>query len=893
MLWPSPGSSTAPSAERALILPKLSTVALGTQASFRVVTLFLDGGFASHGEDVIWDSSDPGVAVLVDAGGGSFLAVGYGLATISATVGGQRSEAEMVVSAGRTDVDGDLADWGSVTWQGALPLGFAKIQTNYPGGEEWSTRELAEGRLFSSANAVGVNGISFRPGPVGLLLGVRTSTPVDGPVKFWVRLWSDEFGVSRLLQFPAGSVSGAADLEYRVLGAIPAGNFAVGRDGLEILIPWESLSMSPASLSTVYSLEVTFVRDGTTSTGDQFMEVLTYATQTSPRATYTSERLEEDRIHVAFEPEYPEPGDTLQVDVSYLGIDGTLWPLLGAKSRPLSNSCVDIRGIRVSSDGEAQLAVEWGTFVLERVVEVVEMRQTKVSELEASVDASALPAVVTWSLRDTASRVTRIGWILAADPRMEEVLAFAGPWTTTQSSPAACILSRDPIRCSAIADTTNGVRYWYANEVAPLTFETGEEISLDATRFPGELPEHDWQQEFGAGAGWDYVTANVLPLIRNSPTRCRFVASWPGVYRLRYGDSIVDVTVQMARPRPLSVRGLLFPDSYEAWDAEHYVGSDGYDWAMGYARDLGANLVAVINAAHYTTLSPTPNIEFLDVCYALTEGELSALTGAAAEHELSVMLQEQLCLGPAVSETPDLDAVHQLLASQGPAWCDAWAAEMTSYCIGQAAIASEQGIEWFVPLWNGLPNSATLPGYLELVKEVGRRYSGEVGYMRHSYGESIDFSKASLGFFMPFISTEGGGFPERPFADSCNPTIDEIRERIFEFLDRVRADIGPSIERIQVIVGLGALSCDGQYGFKHADVYPRDLMDLAEQAMYYEAFFEAVYATPWIDGVMLFGPSWFPNLEFAGEDHFSNHDFTLKPAEEVVRLWFPVFEGDQ
>lgn len=873
----------------AAIAPSYPVLQVGAQQELRILEGYPLGGVRVISDDVTWTSSDRAVGDFDLSSPSLFNAKSPGTTIVMAVVGDVMLETEVCVYTERAAVDGDLADWEGVTWCRVPEALFSgkPIEIHIQGQGRVDAISASESKLFPDPEGIHTQGIAIRYTLEAVEIAIRNWLRIDPSVGIWISFHFYDSSLDRMLLLPQGDVA-APGQSFAEVGADIPMEYAFGVSALEIVIPWSKLGLKPSMMRGLKDVVVTFHEPPDSAGEAEFIELVNYKV---PSRFATNTSLDPDSV-ITLVAEGSTwavtPGSQASWTFSLLDGAGLLREIRDYELVPVSNCTQTGNNLSPVSDGTMAFEISWNG--MSRAVEALALSTgTDSDAVGLRYVRDEMPLEVSLYLGARSAAEFRRHWLVRRTMTLEEVLGFAGPWDGSAEYTHTLTSNRDALECVVLLEGPRGVRY-LVEKSFELPFEVGSSIRLNATPLQVDR-QRDWVQVFGGPATWEYVTGNPVQLMTGPTGEVSFVPDWPGVYRFSIGGKFVDVLVSMESQRSLEVRGLIFPDYYGEWDRSHVVDQATFEWAAQHALDLGANTISIVNFAHFTSIRPLPTLEFIDMSFSLNQSELADLVGTCDDRDLGFILSIGQSAYPFITGIEPTD-VWAAIGSASYSWWKRWFSEFGAVAVEQARIASTLGIDRFQVLEDRGQSLTYTSECEQLLSDVREVFPGAVGSMSYRYGLEKPEFYGNLDFFMPYVATFGG-FPISRLPNPREPTIGEIRSRMLEYFAAIKRALGSEVDSIDVFPVLNVCSVDGQNRFQYAEPLPVNQMDLNEQVLYYEAFFQAVYQTPWIDGVIVRGPTWFDEVDF-DKDYFDTYAetlFTGKPAEDVVRLWFSIFGG--
>jgi hypothetical protein len=315
--------------------------------------------------------------------------------------------------------------------------------------------------------------------------------------------------------------------------------------------------------------------------------------------------------------------------------------------------------------------------------------------------------------------------------------------------------------------------------------------------------------------------------------------------------------------------------------AKHRGMSYAHAWRraeqIGYGTPASLESLRRLKALGVTWISITPfgfqrtphdvAIRWSPSRFSETDERLRAVTRQAHGLGLMVMMKPHLWLRPPAWVG---DVTHR----DEESWAT-WFASYRAFLLHYVELAAELGIEALC-VGNELDRTvAREREWRALIAEVRQRFPGVVTY-------GANASQAGIVPFWDALDYIG--------VSAYYPLVDEPTPDKASLVD-AWTPIAADLERLSARWGRRVLFTElgyrsAAYGaWRHWELARDAPVDLATQALAYEAFFEAVWPRPWFAGVYWW--KWFSHLADGGP---GDNDFTPKgkPAEEAMAAGFAV-----
>ena len=445
-------------------------------------------------------------------------------------------------------------------------------------------------------------------------------------------------------------------------------------------------------------------------------------------------------------------------------------------------------------------------------------------------------------------------------------------------------------------------------EIIRVEGEVNESIALDAMEIFGvSAEEHGWTQRFAGMDDLQYMSNHEMTIGGSENSTAYVNVTYPGVYRVELfadGETYEMELKATKVGRALELKGLNFIDLFgTTGNPEFNIHPDDpecFEKALEHAFEgplrVGAEWVGMVPAAFYYQVDP-PLVQDNDTFLSMSDDDFyAAFVKGAHDRGLKVMETYQ--------QTGGLDFTEvdwQLLSEKenDPEWWSLWFDMWEEYTVRRATRAESFGTD---AILLDMYSEATLkpdvyPEYAgrwsELIHAVREVFSGQVGLNYINADERITFYK-ELDFIQ--ITYFGGLYTSRTYMlpDQRNPTIEElmaINDVMFEGIEYMMGG------KLPIYVVLTTGSSNGQNTAEDPEL--RSAVDFNEQVIYYEAFFTSLEKYDWATGIMTerwdfwdeyrrFGDEY--NIQYFAETTSASP--RNKPAEDVMALWFEVYQSE-
>lgn len=432
-------------------------------------------------------------------------------------------------------------------------------------------------------------------------------------------------------------------------------------------------------------------------------------------------------------------------------------------------------------------------------------------------------------------------------------------------------------------------------------------ISLDALEIFGITAENYlWAQKFAQMNDLQYMSNHKMTIMGRENSTAYVNVTYPGVYRVELIADGYTYEMELRATkigRTLELKGLNFIDLFgTTGNPEFNIHPDDplcFEKALEHAFEgplrVGAEWVGLVPAAFYYQVDP-PLVQDNDTFLSMSDDVFyEAFINAAHDLGLKVMETHQVTGGLDFTEDD-----WRLLSEKekDPDWWGLWFDMWEKYTIMRATRAEIYGMDAIIldMYAETTLNPDVYPEYAErwteLIHAVREVYSGQIGLNFINADERLTFYE-ELDFIQ--ITYFGGlyTFREDAIANVQNPTMEEIMAINDMMFEGMRYMLGGKIP-IYVLLTVG--SSDGQNTAE--DPALRTATDFNEQVIYYEAFFASLEKYDWATGIMTERWDFWDEYRRFGEDYNIQYfDETNsasprnKPAEDVVALWFEVYQS--
>jgi hypothetical protein len=303
--------------------------------------------------------------------------------------------------------------------------------------------------------------------------------------------------------------------------------------------------------------------------------------------------------------------------------------------------------------------------------------------------------------------------------------------------------------------------------------------------------------------------------------------------------------------------------AYASWWAGEFADPEAA-YALENLAATGADWVSVVARNYQATVNSTA-IGLTQQCP--TDADLTAAVVKAHSLGLKVNLAFDLAL---IDTYFDLAEIGNGFTTE-PQWA-AWFSAYRTAALHYAALAQSLGVEQFC-VGNGLKGTTHRQAdWRALVAAVRATFGGSLTYSAREGEES------TIAWWDAVDHIGISGF--YALTNRYTPTVDELKAGWVPRLDLLQT-LADTWHKGIVFTEIGYRSING------ANRAPGDwkgsgTTDVQEQADCYRAFFEAVYAQPWLAGVYW----WFWSVDpFQGgcSTDYTPHD---KPAEAMLIKWY-------
>ncbi len=429
-----------------------------------------------------------------------------------------------------------------------------------------------------------------------------------------------------------------------------------------------------------------------------------------------------------------------------------------------------------------------------------------------------------------------------------------------------------------------------------------QSLTLDASSLFGVDTSEDiiWTQLMPEQNGRFYHSSHVLSFSNTTGTRVNVTAHHPGQYAVSLGEGSEDlrwsITAKQDDSPELAVKGINFIDLFGETGAPEFninpenptCREEAFMHAIEGPERVNANMVGLVSAVFINQIEP---LEFGD------GGNFLSLTD---EDFYAEMVEELKSRGFNVSETlsdsPGLElspeeneALRQ--RQETPEYLDEFFTLWEVHVVDRAERAERHGVDLFIPYLfaDYTMNPDIYPEYherwVQIFSSIREVYSGEIGFSvinadeRLTFLDEIDVLQITI-FGGLYTSREG--------------LINDVQKPTLEELIQITEDITWHHEELSQTVPIHYVitfaSSDGQNTSEDPEL--RGEMDLSEQALYYEAFFNAMNQ-PWVSGIISerwdYWDDWRRTADTPEAAYFDESTGSTprnKPAEDVVALWF-------
>jgi glycosyl hydrolase family 113 len=308
----------------------------------------------------------------------------------------------------------------------------------------------------------------------------------------------------------------------------------------------------------------------------------------------------------------------------------------------------------------------------------------------------------------------------------------------------------------------------------------------------------------------------------------------------------------------------------ESWRKGEYASAASDRTLAEIVQPSGANWLAVVVKCFQNTVTST-DIRCLSDQATATDDDLRHVIRRAHDLGLKVMLKphiDLLNLSNANSGRFDIN-----FRSDESAWL-AWFASYTQFITHYAALAQELNVEYFVVGTELEGTAGRIDQWRAVIQQVRRVYSGPLTYAALTYFEPLQIAwwddLDAIGIDAYYLVTL-----------SNNPTLTQMRlgwTPIVTYLSWLSSHWNKPI----ILTEIGYMSVDG------ANVLPGEWSiqsntDDQEQAIAYQAVFQAFQGQDWWKGIFWWSLSTEPNQGGPNDQSYSFHN---KPAEEILRYYF-------
>jgi hypothetical protein len=421
----------------------------------------------------------------------------------------------------------------------------------------------------------------------------------------------------------------------------------------------------------------------------------------------------------------------------------------------------------------------------------------------------------------------------------------------------------------------------------------GETVELDGTGssdLDGRITSYTWTQVFSSKTNLEYRTNNVADL--NSPVEglASFTPMWPGNYcfELRVADDSgasasarvhVEVTLDT---NPFSIRGM---DAFAYWDRS------GLDSFTPKRLDELATVYGVewIEFSPYWWMTDKhssevhPLGEWYPGCPGLTIKDADLVTLIELFHSkgLKVFLRPTL----------EFHNWSDWRGNLQPSDWQAWFSSYTQFILHYAKIAERTGVE-MLAVGVELKNSNRFTdNWRSIIGQVREIYPGLLTYsdsgLTWGLSEIRFWDELNVIGCSSYVPITGSG----PHWDTGLVALQDPTFQMFlRSIERAyMQNVLPVHERYGKPVLVAEAGCANYDGINlNPSLYDfrGKVPDNNEQVMYFEALFQVLSTKTWVTGVFPFVWAFKSDYNYQNEDWPISNDLRLKPAADVVRLWY-------
>lgn len=287
-------------------------------------------------------------------------------------------------------------------------------------------------------------------------------------------------------------------------------------------------------------------------------------------------------------------------------------------------------------------------------------------------------------------------------------------------------------------------------------------------------------------------------------------------------------------------------------------------------KQLGADAVAIIPIGYSFNIHHPEIIGYRGEDLTMTREHLVRVIADAKTRGLKVMLNPHLWIGVHWGVGEWRGRVVMQSEEDWERWFDQYRSFITYF----ARIAQETGVDLFCVGSELEGTTQAHPDrWRDLIREVRGIYHGPCTYSANWGGEfeTIEFWDELEYIGISAYFPVGAGDREARLAEAAT-----VRDR----LARLHAETGKPI----LFVEAGFQSQPGSGENPSQWTWKTDApVDLEEQVLNYEVYFQTFWPQPWFYGVYWW--QWFADPEY-GATQRSGYPFRGKPAEQVVENWF-------
>jgi len=323
--------------------------------------------------------------------------------------------------------------------------------------------------------------------------------------------------------------------------------------------------------------------------------------------------------------------------------------------------------------------------------------------------------------------------------------------------------------------------------------------------------------------------------------------------------------------QPSREQGVPFQEgiSFAAWWSGQYS-DPGADLSLELLASTGADWVALIVTGYQETYTST-TVDYSSV-RTPSDDDLIHVINRAHELGLQVMLKPHLDLSDEVASGHWRGDIGSGFTTEAE-W-SAWFASYQGFIEHYATLAQAYGADQFCIGTELLGTTHRSDDWREIIGGVRALYDGPIVYASLHGGEETSITWWDA---VDYIGVDA----YYRLADNDDPTLPELIEA-WESPAETLAGLAATYNRPILLTEIGYRSQNGctNHPWDSACV---EGIDLAEQALAYQAAFESLYHQPWLAG--LFWWMWPVDRFESGvcDEGFSPH---LKPAEDVLRAWY-------